>query len=255
MKTYTLPRLRSLVKENNLTEELLAKYEVKAIKNCSKKQILDFLQEKNINTEMQEDDIKSNYSISDLKKNIGEDGEYTINFDDIINKSNIEIEQETNIELKNQKLEALNTIEKYYDIHPWLKNERIDIRSDPIYALKIVESKISSRSIQQLISSNFFVVMDGVEKLAVDIPSVNKYVKLQGFTENLKNHKCTIEIINELMVKYGPSISDGSSIGPEWRLLILLLTCGFQTHQNNLINEKLKEIKNKEYKGPINKDL
>lgn len=143
-----------------------------------------------------------------------------------------------------QKRVCMELIERYYSRFPWLEQEPIDL-SNPIRALEIIKCKVASKNTSELISQNFFALCSGAESLAVNTPSVNQYFKIQGFTQNLRANQAAQDVLDELIIKYTPSVIGEGGLPVEARFGLIILGCLYQTHQVNLLTQQTQEIKNK----------
>lgn len=148
-------------------------------------------------------------------------------------------------EITKEKNKAIILMNKYIERFPWIKDEIIgmDIYSDPINSLTYIERRINSRNTRGLITENFFVITDQIEMLAVNTSIVNDYIKLQGFSNNLRANQTCRDLLDELVIKYADDIGL-NELSVETRFGLCILSVIYATHTNNYVQEQVKNIKN-----------
>lgn len=252
-----LKDLIKIVRSNKKVKDVTDALGIKDIRYAKKKPLAEYMithseqfqileEEPNIEDNVNDGDNDSYQDSPIRKEEIEEDKQQNViqlDLSNIKNKKKPKPIQETpeEIEAKNN---AMITIEKYYNKFTWLHEEKIDL-SDPVRALKIVENKVSARNTSALISQNFFNICSGVESLAVNTPIVSKYVKIQGFTQNLKANDAVQDVLDELIIKYAPTITGENGLSVEARFGLIILGVMYQTHQINSISDQVKDIASK----------
>jgi hypothetical protein len=140
---------------------------------------------------------------------------------------------ETNEERKERE-QAIMLLNNYYNRFQWLHNEIIEVpNDDPLLKLKVVKAKLSSRNMSNLFAEHFFSVCYGAEYAITTAPYISDYVKLNGFTNNLRAYESTRDLLDELLIEYAPMIGENQQISVEARLGMVMLAVGVQTHINN----------------------
>lgn len=263
---HTLKELIKIVRLNKKTHEVCQFLDLKDIKFSKKRPLATYMNEHNTDFTILEGDIETEVKQEQVTPIEPNDDEYQdspvrledevneseknfiqINYDDIKKKTKpkpkpkIIYESPEEIEHKNS---CLSLIDKYFERFNWLQDEGIDL-SDPVRALKIIENKVSCRNTSELVSQNFFALCGGIESLAVDTPQINNYFKIQGFTNNLRANQAAQDCLDEIVIKYTPSIIGEGGLPVEARFGLIILGCLYQTHQINSLSEQVKDIKNK----------
>lgn len=257
---YTIHNLRKIIKHNNLHESFFTKY-AKRYNNACKKDMIEHLknnsnitipefltvkkkepvkEEINVTNEVQETIIEPIKEEEIQIINLKSENEDNKVLNDIQTKKPIIREIEVDPEEKLKQTNAKLKIERYQERFKWLKNAAYTCnKNNYVEYLEEVELKLSSKNSSQLVSSQFFVLTSGIENAAnFYLPN---YFKIRGFSENLRANQATHDLLDELQIKYSDSFA--SIVSPEKRLLILVLSTMYATHQNNVLAEEIKKIK------------
>lgn len=260
LENYNLKELIKVARINNLADEAKEVIGLKDVKYAKKKQIYDYLKTKdnlNLNLKNEENkkdepDLASNYD--EFNENEVEippvpiDEPLVLDLSDL--KNNKKLRQKKTIqpvvvetpEEKKERETAVVMLNSYYTRFPWLNNEIIDT-IDPITKLKIVKAKLSARNMSNLFAEHFFSVCYGAECAINTTPYVSDYVKLQGFTQNLRAYESTRDLLDELLIEYAPQVGESVAMPVEARLGMVMLAVGVQTHLNNTSgNQNLQNI-------------
>lgn len=166
-----------------------------------------------------------------------------INLDDIKNKKKARVAQKTPAEIQEND-KAMRKIQIFYKTFEWLKYEDIDL-SNPVLALKEVEDKVAAKNTQKFISGNIFWLCSGAESLVTNTPTLNRFIKIQGFTKNLEASEAFKDVLDEMMIKYMPSLTDAGALPIEARFGLTILGVLYQTHQLNTLTEDSKNLMQK----------
>lgn len=260
-----LKELLTIIRDNNKTQEVQKELNINNLKYAKKKDIIDYLNKcSNITTDINhydydndnidyESDLEAHnlpmpdsISAPDIPKEKQEIDEVIIlNLDNIKNKKKqkkIDMPiSEVDLQLKQDREDAIDLINVYINTWPWLKNEPVNL-DDPIRALRIIKQKVTIKNSKESMTEIFYMSCDTVEHISTTTPQIHKYCKLDGFAANIRAHKALKNVLDELIIKYAPSIvgEDGCSC-PEMTLAIIMLTCAWGTHCTNekiLINNK-----------------
>jgi hypothetical protein len=194
--------------------------------------------------ENQENQEYQEYQEVQEVKNIKENKEPEIIQLDLSDLKNRKKKKQVQVVQQPQKIEspeetrerekAIVLLNNYYNRFQWLQNEIIEVpNDDPILKLKVVKAKLSSRNMSNLFAEHFFSVCYGAECVVMSTPYVSDYVKINGFTNNLRAYESTRDLLDELLIEYAPSIGDNQQLGVEARLGLVMLAVGVQTHMSN----------------------
>lgn len=269
LEKLKLKELLKVTRENNLQDEAKAHMELKDLKYAKRKPLIDFLNTKKdvLNIVNNDDAIPEDAFISDYEEELPMP-DLPDDLNDLIKDiPNVEQPQEqkkeheepiildlSNIknrakkpksipqpppkretpEEKKEREQAIVLLNNYYNRFSWLNNEIIEApNDDPILKLKIVKAKLSSRNMSNLFAEHFFSVCYGAECAIMSTPYVSDYVKLNGFTQNLRAYESTRDLLDELLIEYAPMIGENQQVSVEARLGMVMLAVGVQTHMNN----------------------
>lgn len=267
----SLKNLIKIVRLNKKNKDVMEALDIKDIRYAKKKPLYEYMnahvndftileEDEEVNEEVNEEVVNNENNNNDnvdyesdlenraipeepkIKQKVIE-----INLDNIKNKKKVKQVQETPEETE-ARTRAILMIEKFYARFPWLHEEQIDL-SNPVKALQIVENKISARNTASFISQNFFALCGGIESFTVNNETINKYVKLQGFTKNIQANEAAQDVLDEIIIKYTPVIMGEGGLSVEARFGLIILGCLYQTHQVNLLCDTVKDVKNK----PVNR--
>lgn len=265
----SLKNLIKIVRLNKKNNEVITALDIKDLRFAKKKPLYEYmnahindfsiLEEENKEEPIEYDNVSYDSDLENTNQPEEPKQEFKqepkvieLNLDNIKNKKKPKAVPVPVIQESPEEIEAKNaacaTIEKYFERFPWLREEQIDF-SDPIRALKVVEGKVSCRNTSALISQNFFALCNGFESLAVNTPMINQYVKIQGFTQNLKASDAAQDVLDELIIKYAPTLTGENGLSVEARFGLVILGVLYQTHQLNSISDQVKNISSK----PINR--
>lgn len=268
LENYNLKQLIKIARINGLADEGKDALGLKDIKYAKKKQIYDYLKNKenlnlNLNNEENkkaEPDLTSNYDENDENEielpPAQIDEPLVLDLSDL--KNNKKLRQKKTIqpvvvetpEEKKERETAVIMLNSYYTRFPWLNNEIIDA-IDPITKLKIVKAKLSARNMSNLFAEHFFSVCYGAECAINTTPYVSDYVKLQGFTQNLRAYESTRDLLDELLIEYAPQVGESVAMPVEVRLGMVMLAVGVQTHLNNTSgNQNLQNLPQQQQQQP-----
>lgn len=254
---FKLKELIQIVRKNDKVSEALQSIGKKDIRYASKKGLVNYLSGcENIDTDLNKNiEINDNQTVDDsgyfssgdeTNKKDQENQEEIIELDleKIKNKKvkkskKIEVPVESEEEIIKKK-EAMTKINAYMTRFNFLRYEKIDL-SNPIEALEVVENLLSIKKTNPALARQFFNACYGIEYLVTSSP-LDDYVKLQGLSRNLEMNQDIKDTVDELLIKYAPSVL-GGNICPEYRLGLLMLTVAVTTHINNTsVREKNIDI-------------
>lgn len=268
LEKYKLKELLKITRNNKLQDEAKTYMGLKDLKYAKRKGLLEFLKTKediiNVNEVDDEENIPDDICISDYE-DFELDNQTVIkeepkqeqpkqeqpdkkevefiqlDLSDLQNKKKTRKQQpiqppprvETNEERKERE-QAIMLLNNYYNRFQWLHNEIIEVpNDDPLLKLKVVKAKLSSRNMSNLFAEHFFSVCYGAEYAITTAPYISDYVKLNGFTNNLRAYESTRDLLDELLIEYAPMIGENQQISVEARLGMVMLAVGVQTHINN----------------------
>jgi hypothetical protein len=262
---FKLKELLKITRNNKLQEEAKTYMGLKDLKYAKRKGLLEFLKTKediiNIDEVDECENIQDDRCESDYEEFIENQPEPLIkeepkqeqpnkkevefiqlDLSDLQNKKKVRKQQqpvqpppkvETNEERKERE-QAIMLLNNYYNRFQWLHDEIIEVpNDDPLLKLKVVKAKLSSRNMSNLFAEHFFSVCYGAEYAITTAPYISDYVKLNGFTNNLRAYESTRDLLDELLIEYAPMIGENQQISVEARLGMVMLAVGVQTHINN----------------------
>jgi len=250
---YKLKDLLKIIRDNEKTQEVQKLLSINNLKYAKKKDVVEYLNKCTdivINEVVEEpeaepdiiEDIKPDNIVEDVPKQPEPEEEVVhLNLDNIKNRpkpKKVPIVEDEG--LKKYREHCQNTINRYLANNPWLRYENINFE-DPVTALASIEIILNRRRFNDFVSEGFYSICNAAETASQEVPMFKGYVKLQGFSNNVRASQTIKEALDDLSIKYMPAEGIESLGTPEARLIIGLGLCAFATHSANDAND----LKNK----------